>query len=280
LTDVAYGTDPRQVIDVWKAETASPSPVMLYVHGGSWIGGTKSTVRGVPQALAAGISVVSVEYRRVGQAERAGVQPPVAWPMHDVARALQFVRSRAGEWHLDKTRVCISGNSAGACAGLWVAFHDDMADPASPDPVARESTRVSCAAMISAQTSLDPAQMKAWTPNMDYGAHAFGIDVDKARGLSRFGTFLAARERLLPWIREYSPWEWVTADDPPVFLSYATRPAMGRPQLFPAHSANFGVGLRNKLRSVGIETHLVYPGSPDVAFRHPHEFVIARLTQR
>ena len=43
------------------------------------------------------------------------------------------------------------------------------------DPVARESSRLSCAAVTGAQTTLDPKQMKEWTPNSKYGAHAFGL---------------------------------------------------------------------------------------------------------
>ena len=50
-----------------------------------------------------------------------------------------------------------------------------MADPTSDDPVARESTRLTAVAVSGAQTTLDPKQMKEWTPNSHYGAHAFGI---------------------------------------------------------------------------------------------------------
>jgi len=69
-------------------------------------------------------------------------------PLGDAARALQFVRSKAAEWNIDKTRIGATGGSAGACSSLWLAFHDDLADPKSSDPVARESTRLLCAAVI------------------------------------------------------------------------------------------------------------------------------------
>ena len=78
------------------------------------------------------------------------------WPLEDAARAVQFLRSKAGEWNIDKTRIAATGGSAGACSSLWLAFHDDMAKPDSPDPVARESTRLTAAAVNGAQTSLDP----------------------------------------------------------------------------------------------------------------------------
>ena len=37
------------------------------------------------------------------------------------------------------------------------------------------------AAVIVAQTTLDPQQMKEWTPNSRYGGHAFGFKGDPAK---------------------------------------------------------------------------------------------------
>ena len=277
MSNVAYGPDPRQVLDFWKADAKVPTPLVFYIHGGSWVGGSKNHVEGLRSVLDAGISVVSVEYRLVGRAQQAGVKPPVAWPMHDVARALQFVRSKAADWNVDETRIGVGGNSAGACSGLWLAFHDDMADPRSADPVARESTRLACAGLISAQTSLDPKQMREWIPNIDYGGHAFGFAADPEHGVSRFEKFLRARESILPWIEEYSPYALATADDPPVYLGYAMPPALGQPQVEATHSANFGVGLQQKLRRVGVPCQVVYPGAPAVEYRQAHEFLVACL---
>src|SRR5262249_37424740 len=159
--------------------------------------------RGVQRYLAAGISVVSINYRYTWQAQADGVKPPVAAPLHDAARALQFVRSKASEWNIDKQRIAASGGSAGACSSLWLAFHDDLADPKSSDPIARESTRLWCAAVDSPQTSLDPQQMKEWTPNSRYGAHAFGFaDANQKHARSEdamFADFLAHRDEVLPW---------------------------------------------------------------------------------
>ena len=146
--DVAYGTHPRQVLDFWKADTAAPAPVVFLIHGGGWVNGDKSGYRtGVQRYLDAGISVAAINYRMVTPADAAGVKPPVKWPLEDAARAVQFVRSKAKEWNIDKTRVGATGGSAGGCSSLWLAFHDDLADPKSADPVARESTRLYCVAV-------------------------------------------------------------------------------------------------------------------------------------
>ena len=109
-------------------------------------------------------------------------------------------------------------------------------------PPARARQR--SAAVNGAQTTLDPAQMKEWTPNSKYGGHAFGFKGDAEKKLSQFDEFLAKRDTILPWIAEYSPYALVTADDPPVYLQYAAAPALGQDQKDPTHTANFGVKLK------------------------------------
>jgi acetyl esterase/lipase len=277
LTDVAYGKDPKQILDFWKADSATATPVLFFIHGGAWVHGEKTNPGSLKECLAAGISVVSIQYRFTNEAQAAGVKPPVKWPLEDAARALQFVRSKAAEWNLDKTRIGASGGSAGACSSLWLAFHDDMADPNSADPIARESTRLTCAAVNGPQTTLDPKQMKEWTPNSRYGGHAFGFTGDAKNKVSSFDQFLAGRETILPWIKKYSPYELLSAGDPPVAMYFKGPPALGQPEKDPTHTANFGVKLQEKARSVGVECEMIYPGAPDVKYPTPADFLIAKL---
>ena len=135
--------------------------------------------------------------------------------------------------------------------------------------------------MIGAQTSLDPKQLREWTPNSRYGGHAFGFMPDPKDPKTRdtqFAAFLAARESVLPWIKEYSPYEHVTADDPPIYLIYSAPPALGQEQKDPTHTANYGVKLQERLRSVGVECELVYPGAPDVKHPQAEDYLIDQLT--
>ncbi len=280
LANVHYGEHEKQVLDFWRAKSDRPTPVLFFIHGGAWKGNDKDKLTAVSNYLAAGISVVSINYRFVPEATAAGIKPPVQWPLRDAARALQFVRSKAAEWNLDKQRIGASGGSAGACSSLWLAFHDDLADPKSSDPIARESTRLMCAGVVGAQTSLDPKQMKEWMPNSLYGGHAFGFNGDKATKLPAFQQFLDNRDRIMPWIKEYSPIELVSADDPPVCLFYTDPPAMGLKRKDPTHSANFGVPLQEKLRAVGVPCYLIYPGAPAQKYANPVEFLIATLISR
>jgi acetyl esterase/lipase len=274
LIEVAYGDHERHVLDFWKADSDRPTPVAFVIHGGGWNGGSKERLHrfAEPNALlAAGISVVAINYRYVSQAVEAGIEPPVKAPLHDAARALQFIRSKADEWGLDKRRIGAAGGSAGACSSLWLAFHDDLADPDSEDPVARESSRLWCAAVNGAQTSLDPKQMKTWTPNSRYGGHAFG--------LKKFDSFLEGRDSILPWIAEYSPYALVTKDDPPVYLNYSNLPELGQDQKDPTHTANFGLKLQEHCREIGVDTELVYPQAAGVKHASATDYLIATLTK-
>jgi acetyl esterase/lipase len=279
---VSYGKHPAQVMDVWLVKSDKPTPVVVYIHGGSWEGGDRAGIKkyGLHSFLRAGISVVTIDYRFITPAMKACVTPPVKWPLDDAMRALQFIRSKAAEWNLDKTRIGLTGGSAGGCSSLWLAMHDDMADSKSADPIARESTRVTCAAVWDAQTSLDPKQLFEWFKAPTYGAHAFGfVKTNEGRAVSDMDACLAAREKILPWVKEYSPIEHASSDDPPVFLGYGGAPqAAGTPQLNSVHGAIFGVKLKEKMDSLGVECQIVYPVSPDDPASPLSQFLIQKLS--
>jgi len=274
LSELAYGDHDRQVLDFWKAPSDKPTPLVFVIHGGGWMGGSKERLNrfvDAPALLKEGISVVAINYRLMKHAE--GVNPPVKAPLHDAARALQFVRSKAAEWNIDKSRIAAAGASAGACSSLWLLYHDDLADPESEDPIARESTRLYCAAVNNAQTTLDPKQMKEWTPNSKYGGHAFGMN--------SFDQFLSERENILPWIAEYSPYALASTDDPPVYLYYkGAAPAIGKPQKDPTHTANFGLKLQERCKQLGLNCELMYRGAKHATHKDSTAYLIATLKQQ
>jgi len=270
LSEIRYGDHDRHVLDFWKAPSDQPTPLVFVIHGGGWRNGSKERLNRFVDAAALlkeGISVVAINYRYIRQAQE--LKPPVKAPLQDAARALQFVRSKAEEWNIDKERIAAAGSSAGACSSLWLLYHDDLADPKSEDPIARESTRLYCAAVNNAQTTLDPQQMKAWTPNSKYGGHAFGID--------EFNTFLAERERILPWIQAYSPYALVSSDAPPVYLYYKGPPSIGKPQKDPTHTANFGVKLQERCLELGLKCELVHPLTKKVKHKDSTAYLIDTL---
>jgi len=284
VADFAYGHDSeRQRLDFWKAESDAPTPVVLMIHGGGWVNGDKSGYARsatLKPFLDQGISVAAINYRFIAQAMEQNVEPPVKACLEDAARALQTIRSKAKEWNVDPERIGATGSSAGACTSLWLAFHKDLADPRSDDPVARESSRLTCAAVSGAQTSLDPKELRAWIPNAIYGGHAFGFAAKGRKRAQEFDLLIENRETVLPWIKEYSPIELADKDAPPIYLDYPNQkqpPAVGQVEPDPTHSAMYGVKLAEKLNSLGVEVILAYPGHPDETYGSPTKFLIAKL---
>lgn len=261
IRSMHYGPHWQHTMDLYYPEDrgSDPLPVILYIHGGGWGALDKEGVnKDVPKWTGLGFAVVSFNYRFVSNAqEYPAMSPPVAAPLYDAARALQYLRYRSEDLGLDTSRIAVTGGSAGGATTCWLAMHDDMADPDSPDPVARQSTRVTCAFPVQAQTSLDPRQMREWIPQITYGAHAFFTRQDYGRKEESFEYFLAHRDEVLPWIREFSAYEWASADDPPMLLVYG-----GQKDVIPAldkgnatHHPKFGEHLHERLTELGVESY-------------------------
>ncbi len=283
VANYKYGNDSeRQVFDFWQAKSDKPTPVMVYIHGGGWVNGDKTKYgnKDIQPYLDAGISVASINYRFINQAMEQKVEPPVKACVHDAARAIQTIRSKAREWNIDPKRIAASGGSAGACTSLWLALHDDLADPKSADPIARESSRLTCASVEGAQTSLDPKELREWMPNITYGAHAFGFRGQGTKEKPEFDLLIENRAKVLPWIKEYSPIELVSSDDPPIFLNYGNydvEAVIGEKQKDATHSAIYGVKLQERLKGANVEAILSTKLHPDKKYGTPQKFVMEKL---
>ncbi|HEY2573349.1 MAG TPA: alpha/beta hydrolase, partial [Verrucomicrobiaceae bacterium] len=152
--NVAYGPHELNVLDFWQAKSEKPTPVVVYMHGGSFIYGDKEKIRSrhiIPIYLEKGISFASIDYRRRKDA-------PLQDILRDAARAIQFMRSNAKAWNIDGPRIAMYGESAGAGTALWLAAHPDLADPDNSDPVLRESSRVAAACCVDGQATYDITQ--------------------------------------------------------------------------------------------------------------------------
>ncbi|MCZ7647335.1 MAG: alpha/beta hydrolase [Planctomycetota bacterium] len=128
---------------------------MVFFHGGGFRKGDKASIEAplLKCCLEAGLSVASANYRFSEHA-------PFPAPMLDGGRAVQFLREHARAWNLDPLRAAGAGASAGADIALWLAYHADLAQPDSTDPIARQSTRLACVAVMGAQSTLDWREVK------------------------------------------------------------------------------------------------------------------------
>ncbi len=266
VRDMPYGPHPRNVLDFWRAESRRPAPLWVWIHGGGFYGGDKSGVSGelVAAALSAGISVASINYRLSQQA-------PFPAPMHDAARAVQFLRFRGRHgWNVDPGRIAAGGGSAGGGISLWLGFHEDLTDANSDDPIARESSRPNCMACTATQSSYDPNFIRSIIPGpaADHEAMQLLFRVKPAdNGSARARKVFAAG----------SPITHVTADAPPVFLFYPqpNLPLMSELNAGEGiHHPRFGEVLKDKLDPLGVECVLRYREDfPDCPVGCPDEAV-------
>jgi acetyl esterase/lipase len=269
--DVSYGPHQANVLDIWIAEGEDPRPLHVYIHGGGWIQGDKYK-KGNPQAhwLARGISYAAINYRHTPEAALPA-------PVHDAARAIQFLRSKAEEWNINKDLICLSGGSAGACTSMWILCHDDLADPEASDPVCRESTRVSGAAVAAGQTSIDPKQIEPWLGPMVLQHKMINLAV----GEPTIEDALKHYEQHKPLYVEFSPYNHVSKDDPPLFMSYGGD--MTLPSKNSGHGIHhpvYGVKMKEKADRVGMQCHLLVGNgevSKSAAFKTANEFIEAIL---
>lgn len=252
LKNEKYGPHERNVLDLWKAKSDKPTPLVVYIHGGGFRAGSKETLSPglLRRCLDAGLSVAAINYRLSQQA-------PFPAPMHDSARAVQTLRHRAKEWNLDPARFGATGGSAGGGISLWLAFHDDLADAKNEDPVLRQSSRIQCVVGIGAQSSYDPRWIKSHIGGLAHQHPAlpqlYGLKPDELE-----------TEKAYKMYEEASAITHLTKDDAPVYLQYGrdepndTKPGVG------IHNEKFGLVLKEEMEKLGL-TCVVKSGRNDDA---------------
>ncbi|KPF62068.1 esterase [Porphyrobacter sp. AAP60] len=107
---IYYGSDSLQALDLWVPKGAKKAPLVLFVHGGGWKRGSKDNAgsRALPGHLVAqGYAYASIDYRLV---PRNSVEEQAS----DVAAALAYLLERADALGIDRSRVVLTGHSAGA----------------------------------------------------------------------------------------------------------------------------------------------------------------------
>lgn len=248
-SNVPYGPHERNVLDLYLAKSDQPTPLVLYIHGGGFRGGDKQSVGSAGSYLGAGFSLAAINYRLTDTA-------PAPAAYLDCARALQFLRHNAEKWNLDPKLVASTGGSAGAGTSMWLAFHDDLADPDSDDPVARQSTRLTCIAVTNGQSSYDPRfAEKIGIPRPNFERHDFFLPF---YGIERNEIDTPRAYKLY---EQAAPITYVSKDDPPALLTYTfaneevtTKSSLG----LIVHHPKFGIALKEKLDELGIECVVQY----------------------
>ena len=146
---VVYNTvDGRALgVDVYlPAKSATPSRVVLVIHGGGWSASNKGDASLFSQWMSEkGLTVFDVEYR-------TAPQPNWKAAVGDVKCAIGWVKRHAGEYNLDPARITLLGRSAGGHLALLAAY--TPGDPALPPSCDAPDTRVESVVSYYAPTDL------------------------------------------------------------------------------------------------------------------------------
>lgn len=253
FADVLYGPDKANKLDFWQASGDGRKPLIFFTHGGGFVAGDKDWIQGkrgarVRRCLNNGVSLVSINYRFLLKAGLLDI-------LHDSSRALQFVRSKAGEWNIDKQRIAVFGESAGAGCSLWFGYQDEMADPANPDPVLRESTRVCAVGVLMPQATYDFPQWPKLlgVPDGLWTASSMAI----APSFYRMSPFAMNSKEALALRKKLDMLSMIDASDPPLYIR-STRPKT-EPENWDhlLHHPRHATALKEKCDSVGVPCVLV-----------------------
>ena len=244
--DVVYGSHKRHNLNFWQVDSDTPLGVLIHIHGGGWIGGKKADTQH-QNVFEKGYHTASINYPLVGEGD---IQPAMA---HAAARAVQFIRFKAEEWNIDPSRIMLIGGSAGAASSMWLAAHDDMADPDSEDPVARLSTRVAGAYVSGGQTTLDPflIEKRIGSEAIKHGMLFKPFGVESIEELKN-GWEVKYRD----FSNEYTALKHLSKDDPPLFLRYKDAVYPARDTGHGIHHGIFGIILKERADEVGAQVYL------------------------
>lgn len=289
--DVAYGDGERNVFDIYLPDCDAPTPLVIYIHGGGFTGGDKAGSHGqnaanIREFLQSCVAFATINYFLLsvpdadGDLDAAAAQGGVLTSLRDAARALQFMRYHYQSLNLDVANVAAYGGSAGAGASLWLGNHDDMADPANPDPVLRESTRLKAVGAIATQSTYN---LLAWEDILlpvtePFSATLGGTDIPTVASAVGAGnyllTFLAVNsveeiftEENIAYRENVDMLALMDASDAPIFVHNFDTGFDDLLNLFLHHGLH-AIAVKNRADEVGLHS-VAYVDDPDYDLQDP-----------
>ena len=105
--DVAYGPYKRNVLDFWQTEGAGPRPLLVFIHGGGWVGGDKKQDPEMIR-LVVGQGHLVRRHQLSPDGDRSPSRARLRCGPGDSVPAVE-----GREWGIDKKRIAFIGGSAG-----------------------------------------------------------------------------------------------------------------------------------------------------------------------
>lgn len=182
-------------MDIYFSEQATvPMPAVVYVHGGGWYSGDKSTgggLREVPELVERGYLVAAINYR---------LAPKYQFPaqIEDLICAVRFLRDNAATYSLDPERIGVFGDSAGGHLAALIGLADDYTVFGASCNCSVESSRVQAVVDMYGPTDLMLTFERDKSPLME---HVFGTSDNQSE-----------------IIKQASPVTYVSGDAPPFLI--------------------------------------------------------------
>ena len=255
----------KQVFHLFLPDTTGNFPLVVFIHGGGYIGGTPDIVttpvrrQDIKYFLENGIAFASVGYRLINNTgpDTEGVIKC----LNDAKRALQFIRYNASDLYIDPTKIALQGRSAGASSSYWLGTLPDMADPNATDPILQESTRVCAVDLYGSQATLD---MYKWETqvfdNFDGNGTNYTLDeMENLMGFERTSNFyggfnsisqILVDPALIQYRQDVDQLFHLSNDDPPLFISSQSLAVHPSQDLF--HHSFHGREIHNTALAVGV----------------------------
>ena len=129
MRDVRYGSDARNVVDIFVPETgAAGRAVLMFVHGGGMIRGNK---RPPGSAFYDNIMLFATRHGMVGVNVEYRLAPQFPWPAgnEDLAAAVRLIADKAADFGADPNRIFLMGHSAGATHVASYVSHPEFHGP-------------------------------------------------------------------------------------------------------------------------------------------------------
>ena len=250
IPNVVYhvASNQENKLDLYVPRGATgPTPVLMYIHGGGWVGGTKeSSVLRILPYLEMGWAVANIEYR-LGAVARA----PAA--VEDGLCALRWVIRNAGQYNLDTSRIVTTGNSAGGHLALMTGM---IPASAGLDRECPGSEELSVAAIIN------------W-----YGITEVGDLLDGPNIRSYAVEWMGSLENRFEIAERVSPMTYVRAGLPPTLTIHGDAD--------PTVPYQHAIALHEKLDELGVSNVLhTVPGGGHGGFNREQTLAIFETIRR
>lgn len=236
--DVTYGkgADVELKLDIVRPreESKEARPIIVFIHGGGWVGGKRQDFTPFVMAAAQrGYVAATISYRLTKEKGADG-KPKHIFPaqIHDCKAAIRWIRANAAKYGADPDRIGVAGASAGGHLALLVGLADKNDKLEGKGGHEEVSSRVQAVVNIFGVTEFETIYQKT----------------DNGKGLVE--TFLGGKPEEVPQqYKAASPVTYITKDDPPVLTLHGAKDT-----LVPIQQAKI---LDHKMKAAGVRHEMI-----------------------